>query len=152
MPLIWLAISMNNAITPHFQKFVLKWPIVGPRLKIFWLRLEQIFALIFSKPIFGASALEQILRSAEREICSNTTIGQPWFFIYDLDRCITYEAGETAQSTNFFVTHLWTFWESKLFLWCNLSITVLLVSMTLQLLSGLQVAPRQIIQFLNDTC
>ncbi len=34
-------------------------------------------ANICSKPIFGASALEQILSSAEREICSNATIGQP---------------------------------------------------------------------------
>ena len=40
--------------------------------------LEQMFALICSKPIFGASASEQILSSAERKICSNATIGQPW--------------------------------------------------------------------------
>ena len=39
--------------------------------------LEQIFAVICSKPIFGASASEQILSSAEHEICSNATVGQP---------------------------------------------------------------------------
>ncbi len=45
---------------------------------------EKVIALIRSKPIFGASATEQILSSAEREICSNATIGQPCLFYHNV--------------------------------------------------------------------
>ncbi len=48
-----------------------------------WKCLDQIFIFqeqmvkMHRMSIFGASALEQILSFPEREICSNTTIGQP---------------------------------------------------------------------------
>ncbi len=81
---------LGGCLRGDFEYLTLKWCILGALLNHFdrsrdllqgakyLLQLEQIFAVICSKPIFVASASEQILSSAERKICSNATVGQPW--------------------------------------------------------------------------
>ncbi len=89
IPIVGIRRGLWGAAPRKFWIFKHKMVHFGGSSILFWqikrfatwskylLQLEQTFALICSKPIFRASASEQILSSAERKICSNATIGQP---------------------------------------------------------------------------